>query len=153
MVGYVETGRLRVAKVLYEFINQEALPGTRLDRNRFWDDFGKLVSDLTPKNKALLAERNSMQKKIDAWHKENKTINLNEYRAILEDIGYLEKPVEDFTIETENIDDVITKQAGPQLVVPIDNARYALNAANARWGSLYDALYGTDVISEEGGAE
>lgn len=153
MVGYVETGRLRVAKVLSEFINQEALPGTGLDRNRFWDDFGKLVSDLTPKNKALLAERNNMQKKIDAWHKENKTINLNEYRAFLEDIGYLEKPVEDFTIETENIDDVITKQAGPQLVVPIDNARYALNAANARWGSLYDALYGTDVISEEGGAE
>ncbi len=153
MNGYVKTGTLHVAKVLYDFINLEALPGTGLDRERFWADFGKLVADLAPKNKALLEERESIQKKIDAWHRENKTLDPNKYKAFLEEIGYLEKPVEDFTIGTKNIDDVITQQAGPQLVVPIDNARYALNAANARWGSLYDALYGTDVISEEGGAE
>lgn len=153
MNGYVKTGTLHVAKVLYDFINLEALPGTGLDCERFWADFGKLVADLAPKNKALLEERESIQKKIDAWHRENKTLDPNKYKAFLEEIGYLEKPVEDFTIGTKNIDDVITQQAGPQLVVPIDNARYALNAANARWGSLYDALYGTDVISEEGGAE
>lgn len=153
MNGYVKTGTLHVANVLYDFINLEALPGTGLDRERFWADFGKLVADLAPKNKALLEERESIQKKIDAWHRENKTLDPNKYKAFLEEIGYLEKPVEDFTIGTKNIDDVITQQAGPQLVVPIDNARYALNAANARWGSLYDALYGTDVISEEGGAE
>src|SRR5690606_30690374 len=153
MNGYVKTGTLHVAKVLYDFINLEALPGTGLDCERFWADFGKLVADLAPKNKALLEERESIQKKIDAWHRENKTLDPNKYKAFLEEIGYLEKPVEDFTIGTKNIDDVITQQAGPQLVVPIDNARYALNAANASWGSLYDALYGTDVISEEGGAE
>ncbi|GFZ81004.1 malate synthase G [Compostibacillus humi] len=153
MNGYVKTGTLHVAKVLYDFINLEALPGTGLDCERFWADFGKLVADLAPKNKALLEERESIQKKIDAWHRENKTLDPNKYKAFLEEIGYLEKPVEDFTIGTKNIDDVITQQAGPQLVVPIDNARYALNAANARWSSLYDALYGTDVISEEGGAE
>ena len=153
MNGYVKTGTLHVAKVLYDFINLEALPGTGLDRERLWADFGKLVADLAPQHKALLEERESIQKKIDAWHRENKTLDPNKYKAFLEEIGYLEKPVEDFTIGTKNIDDVITQQAGPQLVVPIDNARYALNAANARWGSLYDALYGTDVISEEGGAE
>jgi malate synthase len=152
MEGYVKKDGLQVAKVLYDFVNQEALPGTGLDRDHFWMDFGKLVSDLAPKNKALLAERDKIQEQIDAWHKENKTFDFDKYKAFLEEIGYLEKPVDDFKIETENIDDVITQQAGPQLVVPIDNARYALNAANARWGSLYDALYGTDVISEEGGA-
>eukprot|EP00130_Batrachochytrium_dendrobatidis_P008435 XP_006683310.1 hypothetical protein BATDEDRAFT_93074 [Batrachochytrium dendrobatidis JAM81] len=153
MEGYVKTDGLQVAKILYDFINLEALPRTGLDRDLFWTDFGKLVSDLAPKNKALLAERDKIQKQIDAWHKENETIEFDKYRAFLEEIGYLEQPVEDFKIDTENIDDVITQQAGPQLVVPIDNARYALNAANARWGSLYDALYGTDAISEEGGAE
>jgi malate synthase len=153
MEGYVKAGGLQVAKVLYDFVNQEALPGTGLDRDHFWMDFGKLVSDLAPKNKALLAERDKIQEQIDAWHKENKSFHFDKYKEFLQEIGYLEKPVEDFHITTENIDDVITQQAGPQLVVPIDNARYALNAANARWGSLYDALYGTDVISEEGGAE
>jgi malate synthase len=153
MEEYVKTGGFQVAKVLYDFVNQEALPGTGLDRDHFWADFEKLVSDLAPKNKALLAERDRIQQQIDTWHKENKTFDFDKYKAFLEDIGYLEKPVEDFQMKTENIDDVITQQAGPQLVVPIDNARYALNAANARWGSLYDALYGTDVISEKGGAE
>lgn len=153
MEAYVKAGGLQVANVLYDFVNQEALPGTGLDRDHFWTDFGKLVSDLAPKNKSLLAERDKIQKKIDAWHKENKSFDFEKYKEFLKEIGYLEEPVEDFNITTENIDDVITQQAGPQLVVPIDNARYALNAANARWGSLYDALYGTDVISEEGGAE
>lgn len=150
---YVKTGNIQVAKELYDFVNQEALPGTGLDQETFWLDFGKLVADLAPKNKALLIEREEIQKQIDEWHKENNAFDFNQYQAFLKEIGYLEFPAEDFTITTENIDDAITLQAGPQLVVPIDNARYALNAANARWGSLYDALYGTDVISEEGGAE
>ena len=152
MCGYVKIGNLQVAKVLYDFVNSEALPETGLDNEKFWDDFGKLVSDLAPKNKALLIEREELQKKIDAWHRENDAFEFNSYKSFLENIGYLEPEVGEFTITTTNIDDVITHQAGPQLVVPIDNARYAINAANARWGSLYDALYGTDVISEEGGA-
>ncbi|WP_340002084.1 malate synthase G [Oceanobacillus sp. FSL K6-0127] len=153
MCGYVKIGNLQVAKVLYDFVNSEALPETGLDNEKFWDDFGKLVSDLAPKNKALLIEREELQKKIDAWHRENDAFEFNSYKSFLENIGYLEPEVGEFTITTTNIDDAITHQAGPQLVVPIDNARYAINAANARWGSLYDALYGTDVISEEGGAE
>lgn len=152
MCGYVKIGNLQVAKVLYDFVNSEALPETGLDNEKFWDDFGKLVSDLAPKNKALLIEREELQKKIDAWHRENDAFEFNSYKSFLENIGYLEPEVGEFTITTTNIDDAITHQAGPQLVVPIDNARYAINAANARWGSLYDALYGTDVISEEGGA-
>ncbi|WP_188456603.1 malate synthase G [Virgibacillus oceani] len=152
MADYVKTDNLQVAKVLYDFVNSEALPDTGLDSEKFWKDFSKLVTDLTPKNKALLKERDDLQKQIDAWHRENDTFNFAEYKAFLEEIGYLEPLVKDFNITTENVDDVITLQAGPQLVVPIDNARYAINAANARWGSLYDALYGTDVISEKGGA-
>ncbi|WP_099159687.1 malate synthase G [Virgibacillus ndiopensis] len=153
MADYVKTDNLQIAKELYDFVNSEALPGTGLDREKFWNDFSKLVTDLAPKNKALLVERDKLQNQIDAWHKENEAFDFEAYKAFLEEIGYLEPQVEDFTITTENVDDVITMQAGPQLVVPIDNARYAINAANARWGSLYDALYGTDVISEEGGAE
>ncbi|MEC5423185.1 malate synthase G [Virgibacillus sp. C22-A2] len=150
---YVKTGNLQVARELYDFVNLEALPDTGLERETFWKDLDKLVSDLAPKNKALLAEREVLQKQIDEWHKVNEMFDSDKYTAFLEEIGYLESPVEDFNITTENVDDVITLQAGPQLVVPIDNARYAINAANARWGSLYDALYGTDAISEEGGAE
>lgn len=151
MNEYIKAGGLQVAKVLYDFVNKEALPGTGLDRDSFWADFGKLVSELAPENKTLLAERDKMQEQINLWHKENKVTDFDKYTEFLESIGYLEQPVEDFKIETENVDKVITQQAGPQLVVPIDNARYALNAANARWGSLYDALYGTDVIKEEDG--
>ncbi|MFD1363669.1 malate synthase G [Lentibacillus salinarum] len=153
MTEYVRAGNLQVAQELYDFVNSEALPGTGLDRDQFWRDLEKLVADLTPKNKALLAERETIQQQIDQWHKEHDVTDADSYQAFLKAIGYLEPEVADFQITTENIDDVITKQAGPQLVVPIDNARYALNAANARWGSLYDALYGTDVISEEDGAE
>ncbi|WP_404455259.1 malate synthase G [Virgibacillus necropolis] len=153
MVNYVKTGNLQVAKELYDFVSLEALPETGLDSETFWVDLGKLVSDLAPKNKALLVKRDEFQKQIDAWHKENNAFDFEVYKAFLKKIGYLEPQVEDFSITAENIDDVITHQAGPQLVVPIDNSRYAINAANARWGSLYDALYGTDAISEEGGAE
>lgn len=153
MTDYIKTGKLQVAKELYDFVNAEALPGTGLDEEKFWKDLEKLVTDLTPKNRALLNERETIQKQIDAWHKANDGFDFDAYKTFLEDIGYLEPEVDDFKITTENVDEVITKQAGPQLVVSIDNARYALNAANARWGSLYDALYGTDVISEDGGAE
>lgn len=153
MSDYVKVGNLQVAKVLYDFVNNEALPETGLDQDKFWSDFGQLVADLTPKNKALLEKREELQKKIDEWHKENKPFDFEKYKAFLKEIGYLEPEVEDFEISTEGLDDEIREIAGPQLVVPINNARYALNAANARWGSLYDALYGTDAISEEGGAE
>src|SRR5690606_6208477 len=153
MSNYIKTGNLQVAKVLFDFVNLEALPGTGLDREKFWNDLGQLVSDLAPKNKLLLEKRDEVQCKIDAWHRENEVIDFDSYKSFLEEINYLETPVEDFKITTENVDDVITVQAGPQLVVPIDNARYAINAANARWGSLYDALYGTDVIGEEDGLE
>src|SRR5699024_5533468 len=124
-----------------------------LDIEQFWQDFEQLLLDFTPRNKALLEKRQQLQNQIDAWHKENTDFNQEEYKKFLEDIGYLEPEVEDFNVNLENVDDEISNIAGPQLVVPINNARYAINAANARWGSLYDAFYGTDVISEEDGAE
>lgn len=152
MIHYLQTSHLQVASVLYEFINEEALPGSGLDQEKFWSDFSKLVHDLTPKNKELLAKRDELQNKINAWHRENKDLDFGKYKAFLEDIGYLEPETEDFQVQSEAVDDEIAVQAGPQLVVPVNNARYAINAANARWSSLYDALYGTDAISEEGGA-
>ncbi|PWA13113.1 malate synthase G [Pueribacillus theae] len=153
MADYVKKGNIQVAKELYDFVNSEALPETGLDQEKFWSDLGQLIADLAPKNKELLEKRDELQSKIDAWHKENRDFDFDKYKAFLEEIGYLEPEVEDFTISTEGLDDEIKELAGPQLVVPINNARYAINAANARWGSFYDALYGTDVISEEGGAE
>ncbi|MFT4416980.1 malate synthase G [Fredinandcohnia humi] len=152
MTNYVKIGNLKVAEVLYQFINQEALPGTGLDGERFWSDVEALFYELAPINKKLLVRRDELQNKIHAWHKENKSFDFEEYKLFLQDIGYLEQEVEDFQILTENVDEELAVKAGPQLVVPVDNARYALNAANARWGSLYDALYGTDAISESGGA-
>ncbi|WP_066318767.1 malate synthase G [Bacillus sp. FJAT-29814] len=153
MTNYVKAGNLQVASELYDFINLEVLPGSGVEQNQFWADFGTLVKDLTPKNKDLLARRDEIQAKLNAWYRQN-TGNLDfaKYKAFLEEIGYLEPEVEDFQIATEGVDDEIALQAGPQLVVPVNNARYAINAANARWGSLYDALYGTDAISEEDGA-
>lgn len=149
----MKVGSLQVASELYEFINSEALPGSDLEPEKFWSGFEKLVHDLTPKNKQLLARRDEIQSKINTWHRENnQSFNFETYKSFLEEIGYLETEVEDFDIKTEGVDDEIAVQAGPQLVVPVNNARYAINAANARWGSLYDALYGTDAISEEGGA-
>jgi malate synthase len=153
MTDYVKKSNLQVAPILYEFINSEALPGSGLDQEQFWSDFSKLVHDLTPKNKELLNRRDEIQNKINAWHRENKNFNFSNYKSFLEEIGYLEPVAEDFQVTSEAVDDEIAIQAGPQLVVPVNNDRYAINAANARWGSLYDALYGTDAISEEGGAQ
>jgi malate synthase len=152
MSNYVEAGSLKVDQLLYEFINSEVLPGTGLESENFWSEFGVLVQDLTPKNKALLARRDEIQEKLNNWHKENEEFDFTSYKAFLEELGYLEPQAEDFNVTTENVDDEVALQAGPQLVVPVNNARYAINAANARWGSLYDALYGTDAISEDDGA-
>jgi malate synthase len=153
MGNYVKVGNLRAAKELYDFINSEALPDSQVDPEQFWAGFEKIITDLTPKNKELLVKRDELQTKINRWHRENKEFNLARYKEFLGEIGYLQPEPEDFHITTEGTDDEIARKAGPQLVVPVDNARYAINAANARWGSLYDALYGTDVISDEGGAK
>ncbi|WP_394557666.1 malate synthase G [Priestia aryabhattai] len=152
MTNYKQVGNLKVAPVLYQFINEEALPGSGLSTEKFWSDFEALVTELTPVNKRLLEKRDQLQAQINAWHQENPDGDFNEYKSFLTRIGYLEDKAEDFLIGTEGVDSEIAYQAGPQLVVPVNNARYAINAANARWGSLYDALYGTDAISEENGA-
>ncbi len=152
MTARIQKGKLAIAKELYDFIENEALPGSGLDSETYWKNFEQVVVDLSPKNKALLAKRDELQAKIDEWHRNNK-FELGAYKTFLTEIGYLLPEVEDFQITTENVDEEIALLAGPQLVVPVRNARYCLNAANARWGSLYDALYGFDVISEEGGAE
>lgn len=151
---YVNVGKIKVEKNIYDFFSEKVVPEAELDVEQFWRDFEKIVLDFTPRNKELLEKRDELQNMIDAWIKENKeNFDSEAYKKFLEEIGYLEKEVEDFEITVENVDDEIAKIAGPQLVVPINNARYAINAANARWGSLYDALYGSDIISEEGGAE
>lgn len=153
MNDFVKVGNLQVARILYEFINVEAIPGSKVDQEQFWNGLETLIRDLSPKNRALLAQRDDLQNQINAWHRENQEFDFHKYQSFLQEIGYLEPEVEDFNILTEQVDDEVAIQAGPQLVVPVDNARYALNAANARWGSLYDALYGTDAISEEAGAQ
>jgi malate synthase len=155
MTDRVKVGNLHIAQVLYDFVNDEALPGTGLDPDTFWSGVDKVVADLTPKNQELLARRDELQARIDKWHRQRviEPLDTEAYREFLTEIGYLLPAPDDFTISTAGVDDEITKTAGPQLVVPILNARFALNAANARWGSLYDALYGTDVISDDDGAE
>ena len=147
--------RLQVATELYDFVNTQVLPGTGVDTATFWQGFDAIVADLAPKNIALLAERDRLQTEMDNWHKANPgpIRDMKAYRAFLEKTGYLVPPPQNVSITTSNVDAELAKQAGPQLVVPILNARYALNAANARWGSLYDALYGTDVIAETSGSE
>lgn len=155
MTDRVSAGNLRVARVLYDFVNNEALPGTDIDPDSFWAGVDKVVADLTPQNQSLLNTRDELQAQIDKWHRQRviEPLDIDAYRQFLTDIGYLLPEPDDFTITTSGVDDEITTTAGPQLVVPVLNARFALNAANARWGSLYDALYGTDVISEADGAE
>ncbi|HEY2200187.1 MAG TPA: malate synthase G [Mycobacterium sp.] len=155
MTDRVSVGNLRVAKVLHDFINTEALPGTDIDPDSFWAGVDKVVTDLQPKNQELLERRDQLQAQIDKWHRQHiiEPIDPEAYREFLTEIGYLQPEPADFTITTAGVDDEITTTAGPQLVVPVLNARFALNAANARWGSLYDALYGTDVIPEDDGAE
>ena len=155
MTDRMTAGTLQVDKELYDFINNEALPATGISSEAFWSSFDNLIRDLSPRNRELLATRDRLQADIDAWYQENRdqTVDLPEYKAVLQEIGYLVPEGEDFTVSTANTDPEISTIAGPQLVVPVTNARYALNAANARWGSLYDALYGTDVIPEDNGAE
>lgn len=154
VTNYVQVGNLQVAEVLFQFINEQVLPNSGVEQTAFWDGFDKLVHELAPENKALLAQRDALQVQINEWHKGNKgNFQFAGYKAFLEEIGYVEPKAEDFQVETENVDTEIAYQAGPQLVVPVSNARYAINAANARWGSFYDALYGTDVISDEDGTE
>jgi len=152
---YVFLGKLSISSKLLNFVNDELLPGTGVTKENFWSGLDKCAHELAPKNRKLLEFRENLQKKIDVWHRDKKAekIDIKEYSTFLSEIGYLKKEGEKFIIETKNVDSEISSIAGPQLVVPVMNARYSLNAANARWGSLYNALYGTDVISESNGAE
>ena len=154
--NYIDVNNLKISSELLDFVNEELLKGTDIKPEKFWLGFDKCVHELSPKNKELIKIREDIQKKIDEWHIKNKgnEIKIEEYKKFLKEIGYLKDVGPDFKIETSNVDEEISSIAGPQLVVPIMNARYALNAANARWVSLYDSLYGTDIIeSEEGGGE
>lgn len=155
MTERVQVGGLQVAKVLYDFVNEQAIPGTGIDAGKFWEGAAQIFKDLAPKNRALLEKRDVLQAKIDEWHQARKgqAHDAAAYKAFLQEIGYLLPEAADFQASTQNVDEEIASMAGPQLVVPVTNARFALNAANARWGSLYDALYGTDAISEADGAE
>ena len=150
----IKKKNLTINSTLLDFINQEVIPGTDIEAEDFWNKFDDAVHELAPINRALIKKRENIQKEIDEWHLANKDekINKNEYIKFLKSINYIVEEKENFQISTQNVDDEIANIAGPQLVVPIDNARYALNAANARWGSLYDALYGTDVIAEADGS-
>ena len=147
----IDKNGLKISSVMFDFVNNEAIPGTGLDPDQFWAKFSQIVHEMAPTNKYLIEKRETIQKKIDDWHKSNKgkEFNKKEYIKFLKSLDYLIEEKNEFKIETSNVDEEISSIAGPQLVVPVDNARYALNAANARWGSLYDALYGTDVIPGE----
>ena len=152
---YTKINELSVSLDLFNFVKHDLLPKTKINIKDFWSGFSKSIYELTPINKKLIYTRQKIQKKIDKWHKDNKgkVFDSKNYKDFLKKIGYLVKVKSDFKIETQNVDPEISNIAGPQLVVPVMNARYSLNAANARWGSLYNALYGTDVISESNGAE
>ncbi|KAA3651345.1 MAG: malate synthase G [Proteobacteria bacterium] len=153
MSTHTQIGGMQVANALKQLLENDILPGTGVTAEQFWSGLEGIVNDLAPKNRALLAKRDELQAKIDAWHQANGKGDFAAYKAFLTEIGYLVPEGPDFKIETENVEPEIATQAGPQLVVPVMNARFALNAANARWGSLYDALYGTDVLPETNGAE
>jgi len=155
MAKTTSVGGLQIDDSLYRLVRDEIAPGTGVNADRFWKSLGEIVRDLGPKNRALLEKRDKLQKQIDQYHlaRKGQSFNREEYKAFLKEIGYLVPEGKNFKVTTANADPEITEIAGAQLVVPLDNARYALNAANARWGSLYDALYGTNVIPEEGGAE
>ena len=148
MTARTQINGLHVDSALASFINTQALPGTGVDPTAFWAGFAGLLADLAPKNRALLAKREDLQARIDAWHRgHRKQVHDHEaYKAFLTEIGYLLPEGPDFQIDTTHVDPEIASVPGPQLVVPVTNARYALNAANARWGSLYDCLYGTDAM-------
>ena len=154
-MSITEKNGLKINTSLLKFINNEVLPGTDIEPDSFWSNFEKTVHELAPVNKRLIQKREDIQRKIDEWHKDNKDkeFNKEEYIKFLKSISYIVEQKEDFKIETDNVDKEISSIAGPQLVVPVDNARYALNAANARWGSLYNTLYGTDVIPGKKGNE
>src|ERR1700761_113796 len=154
MTATVNVGRLAVDKSLHDFVNNEAIPGSGIAAQDFWKGFEALMVSHAPRNAALLARRDELQAKIDAWHRRNPRPNVDpaSSQAFLREIGYWVPEKEPFTVSPANVDAEIAHIAGPQLVVPVSNARYALNAANARWGSLYDALYGTDAIPEAGAA-
>jgi malate synthase len=151
----VSSNGLQVARVLYNFVTQEALPGTGIAPEQFWSGFGQLIRALAPRNSQLLSRRDQLQAQIDQWHRTHPGSDFDPkmYRQMLEEIGYLEPEGGPFTIDVARVDAELAQIAGPQLVVPVDNARYAIHAANARWGSLYDALYGTDAIPEDDGAK
>ncbi|MER9618112.1 malate synthase G [Mesorhizobium sp. M0207] len=154
MTDRVEIAGLRIARDLHDFVVNEAMPGTGIEGEAFWNGFSAIVHDLSPKNRALLEKRDAMQDKLDRWYRDNGApVDMEAYKTFLREIGYLLPEGPAFSVTTENVDPEIASVAGPQLVVPVMNARYALNAANARWGSLYDALYGTDAIPETAGAE
>lgn len=148
----ITRGRLRIDANFKRFVDEEVLPGTGLDAAAFWRNFDEIVHDLAPENRQLLAERDRIQAALDEWHRSNPgpVKDKAAYKSFLRELGYTVPQPERVTVETTGIDSEITSQAGPQLVVPAMNARYALNAANARWGSLYDALYGSDIIPQEG---
>ena len=153
MSATVTIENLTVSQCLFDFIKDEALPGTSISSAHFWQQFSSIINDLSPENQQLLLKRDTLQKSIDNYHQSNKPLEFSHYKQFLSDINYLVPQVEDFSINTSNVDNELALMAGPQLVVPIMNARFALNAVNARWGSLYDALYGTDAISYDNGAQ
>jgi len=152
-MSLIEKNGLKINSKIFGFINEEVLPGIDIKSEDFWNKFEKIVHELSPINKSLIKKREIIQKKIDEWHKDKKDngFDKEEYTSFLKSISYITEEKKDFKIETSKVDLEISSIAGPQLVVPVDNARYALNAANARWGSLYDALYGTDVIPGDKG--